>query len=191
MEHSYKIYIREALRLEEEGKGLYEKYLMYVVKLVNKIFKKGTVPLVDCTLFKNIAMDLIQEGNIGLLKAVEKFDPSYGVKFTTYAYKWINTYIQRYIEKISANNNVLINEMITEYDKIDEIERFEVREDIKEKLDQLDEMQQQILIMRYGLFDEGERKYKQIALAINKSINSIWKIEKRALQEIYDSEIAN
>ncbi len=46
--------------------------------------------------YKNV-MDLVQEGNIGLMQAVKKFDPHRGVKLSTYSAWWIRAYILKFI----------------------------------------------------------------------------------------------
>ncbi len=67
-------------------KKLIEHNLRFVVKIANRYQDHG-LPI----------MDLIQEGNIGLIRAVEKYDYTKGNKFTTYAGWWIRSAIQHFI----------------------------------------------------------------------------------------------
>ncbi len=61
--------------------------LPFVVSVARKFTSRGT--RLD---------DLVQEGNIGLMKAIEHFDPSKNVRFATYAVWWIRAYITRYLK---------------------------------------------------------------------------------------------
>lgn len=64
------------------------------LKLVIPIAKKFLYPGADL-------MDLIEEGNLGLLHAIDKFDPQKGYRFSTYASYWIEQYVRRSVEEYS------------------------------------------------------------------------------------------
>jgi len=107
-EEEKKLFAKLARGSKKAGNHIVQANLKLVVKIAKKYARLG-LPL----------MDLIEEGNLGLMRAAAKFDLTKGCKFSTYASWWIKQFVMRAL----ANQGKTIRLPVYMVDRISRIER--------------------------------------------------------------------
>lgn len=172
------------------------------LRLVAHIVKKYETEIIDTD-------DLISIGTIGLIKAIDSYSLEKKTKITTYAARCIENEILMYFRSNKKNNNVIsLNDSIgtdkdgNEINLIDMIpdksrEIYDILHD-KENVESLNKYlknlsgrEKEIVIKRYGLYNQKEQTQKRIAKELGISRSYVSRIEKRALTKILRSFIQN
>ena len=177
---------------------LIEHNLRLVAHIVKKYGEKGD----------NLD-DLISIGTIGLIKGIDSFSKSNGAKLTTYCARCIENEILMYYRNNKKNSkNISLDESIgfdkegneitivdiiktPEPDFVGDITTKDNIKKLNKYIDILNPREKNIIIKRYGLFNEKETTQKEIAKELNISRSYVSRIEKRALTKLLREFIRN
>ena len=186
----------EYIKKKEQGdKNARNQLIEHNLRLVAHIVKKFETHPGDTD-------DLISIGTIGLIKGVDSFSSNKGVKITTYCARCIENEILMYFRSNNKyNKDVSINEAVG-YDKDgneiaiqdvlksskpDFIEDINMKDHIlllQKYMKVLLPREREILVKRYGLYNQEEQTQKEIAKKLHISRSYVSRIEKRALNKI-------
>ena len=178
-----------AYKVRKGNKKARQKMIKSNLRLVINIAKKYSylgVPM----------LDLIEEGNLGLMKAVSKYDPDRGYRFSTYAAWWIKQFITRAVanQGKTVRIPVYVMEMLMRFQKVkkhlsQKLKRTPQIKDIAKKMKlpatrvrQLNHMASNIASLNAPIGESGDSEFMDL-IEDDSIVNSVDELSKYLLHE--------
>ena len=178
-----------AMKVKKGSKKARQKMIKSNLRLVINIAKKYSylgVPM----------LDLIEEGNLGLMKAVTKYDPDKGYRFSTYAAWWIKQFITRAVanQGKTVRISVYVMEMLMRFQKVkkhllQKLKKNPHMSDIAKKMKmpiarvrQLSHMASNIASLNAPIGESGDSEFMDL-IEDESIINSVDELSKFLLHE--------
>ena len=186
-------YERELILKSKEGdvearNKIIESNLRFVFNIARKYAGKG-IPI----------SDLISEGNLGLVKAIEKFDTTKNVKFITYAVYWVREYMSASIRKNYSRADLTLIEDLQDTAKkndakpIANTKLYDIEDEecddgkdkmIDELLCVLNDKEKNIMEFTYGLYGHKPLTFQEIGKKYHISSERVRQIKIEALDKV-------
>lgn len=169
------------------------------LRLVTHIAKMYYHPKVEL-------MDLIQEGNLGLIEAVDRFNPEMGLRFSTFAVWWIRKRILRYLgrgedlvrldtpikgeegEALCLSDTIMDEETILGGPACEgqdtQLEQEESRQQMLKRIERLSKREKEVLMMLYGVTEERALTPQEVAERLGVFPRSVRRIRDKALRRL-------
>ena len=135
--------------------------------------------------------DLINEGNVGLIKAAEKFDEKRGLKFISYAVWWIR---ERILHAIAEEQRHLARRLLGELPSSNSLivpERTSVSAETNQALSLLSERERLIIERTFGLNGQPEMTLEEIGEGLELSRERVRQIREKAIRKFRAMGIKN
>ncbi len=186
-------YERELILKSKEGdvdarNKIIESNLRFVFNIARKYTGKG-IPI----------SDLISEGNLGLVKAIEKFDTTKDVKFITYAVYWVREYMSASIRRNYSRADLTLIEDLQDTAKkndtklVTKSKLYEIEDEdlddgkdkmIDELLCVLNDKEKNIMEFTYGLGGRKQLTFQEIGRKYHISSERVRQIKIEALDKV-------